>query len=96
MCRDRPSKKIDPKFANWIAHTKNGKLHSGLLMSRDEQKIVIRNAKAEDAILTATDVEEIQPQAISLMPEKQLNDLSDADIASLLEFLSQQKSFPEK
>ena len=66
-------------------------------MSRDEQKIVIRNAKAEDTVLNANDVEELQPQTISLMPEmpeKQLNDLSDADIASLLEFLSQQKSFP--
>ena len=63
-------------------------------MSRDGQKIVLRNAKAEDASLNATDVEELQPQAISLMPEKQLNDLSDADIAGLLEFLSQQKSLP--
>lgn len=89
-----PSKKIDPKFATWIAQTKDGKVHSGLLISRDEQSIVIRNAKAEDTILNANDVEELQPQAISLMPEKQLNDLRDADIASLLEFLSQQKSWP--
>ena len=94
MCRDRPSKKINPKFATWIAQTKDGKLHSGLLMSRDEQKVVIRNAKAEDTILNANDIEELQPQAISLMPEKQLNHLSDADIASLLEFLRQQKSLP--
>ncbi len=69
-------------------------MHSGLLINRDEQKIVIRNAKAEDTILNANDIEELQPQAISLMPEKQLNDLSDADIADLLEFLSQQKSLP--
>jgi len=62
------------------------------VISRDEQKLVIRNAEAEDTILNATDVEELQPQAISLMPEKQLNDLSDADIANLLEFLCQQKS----
>ncbi|MEJ7590832.1 MAG: PQQ-dependent sugar dehydrogenase [Planctomycetaceae bacterium] len=87
-----PSKKIDPKFATWVVQTRDGKVHSGLLISRDEQKIVIRNAKAEDTILNANDVEELQPQAISLMPEKQLNDLSDADIAGLLEFLSQQKS----
>ena len=89
-----PSKKIDPKFATWIAQTTDGKVHSGLLISRDEQKIVIRNAKAEDTTLNTTDMEELQPQAISLMPEKQLNDLSDADIAGLLEFLSQQKSLP--
>lgn len=89
-----PSKKIDPKFATWIAQTRDGKVHSGLLITRDEQKLVLRNAKAEDTILNANDVEELQPQAISLMPEKQLNDLSDADIASLLEFLSQQKSLP--
>gem|GEM_PF-2155982 len=89
-----PSKKIDPKFATWVAQTTDGKVRSGLLMSRDGQKIGLRNAKAEDAILNATDVEELQPQAISLMPEKQLNDLSDADIAGLLEFLSQQKSLP--
>ncbi len=91
-----PSKKIDPKFATWIAQTKDGQVHSGLLISRDEQKTVIRNAKAENTILNANDIEELQPQAISLMPEKQLNDLSDADIASLLEFLSQQKSLPEQ
>jgi len=89
-----PSKKIDPKFATWIAQTTDGKVHSGLLISRDEQKIVLRNVKADDTILNANDIEELQPQAISLMPEKQLNDLSDADIAGLLEFLSQQKSLP--
>jgi len=37
------------------------------------------------------DIEALQPQAISIMPEKQLNDLSDLEIASLLRFLSEQK-----
>jgi putative heme-binding domain-containing protein len=87
-----PSKKIDPKFVTWNAQTRDGKVHSGLLISRNEQQIVIRNAKAENMTLNTVEVEELQPQAISLMPEKQLNDLTDADIASLLEFLSQQKS----
>ena len=86
-----PSKKIDPKFATWIAETSDGNVQTGLLIRRDESEIVLRNARGDDMTVRQEDIEALQPQAISIMPEKQLNDLSDLEIASLLRFLSEQK-----
>jgi hypothetical protein len=47
----------------------------------------LRNARGEEETLAVADVEELQPQATSLMPDRQLNELSDQEIASLVEFL---------
>ncbi len=86
-----PSKKIDPKFASWIVQTTDGNVQTGLLIHRDAAKIVLRNARGDDQTISQDDIEVLQPQAISIMPEKQLNDLSNLEIASLLQFLSEQK-----
>lgn len=86
-----PSKKVDPKYATWVVTATDGNVHSGLLIQRDEKHVVLRNTRGIDITLKHDEIEEIQPQAISIMPEKQLNDLSDQEIAGLLQFLSEQK-----
>ncbi|MEZ6058753.1 MAG: hypothetical protein R3C19_00155 [Planctomycetaceae bacterium] len=87
-----PSKKIDPKFAAWTVITTAGKVHAGLLVERTESEIVLRTAKNEDIRIARKDVEDLIQQTVSLMPDRQLNDLSDQQIADLLEFLMTQKT----
>jgi len=83
-----PSQKIDPKFAAWTALTIDGKVHSGLLMSRTEAAITLRTVRNEDVVIPKTDLEELIQQTVSLMPDRLLNDLTDQQIADLLAFLS--------
>jgi putative heme-binding domain-containing protein len=82
-----PSRTVDRKFASWTAVLADGRAVSGLLVSRSEDLIVLRNVLGEDVSLPVSDVDELQPQATSLMPDRQLNELSDQEIASLVEFL---------
>ena len=46
-----PSKKIDPKFAAWTALTIDGKVYSGLLMSRTESAVTLRTVRNEDVVI---------------------------------------------
>ena len=86
-----PSKKIDPKFAAWTALTIDGKVYSGLLMSRTESAVTLRTVRNEDVVIPKMDLEELIQQTVSLMPDRLLNDLTDQQIADLLAFLSARK-----
>jgi putative heme-binding domain-containing protein len=87
-----PSKKIDPKFAAWTALTTEGKAYSGLLVSRSEKEVTLRTAKNENIVIAKADLEELVQQTISLMPDRLLNDLTDQQIADLLQFLTTRNS----
>ncbi len=87
-----PSKKIDPKYAAWTVITTAGKVHAGLLVERTESDVVLRTAMNEDIRIARDDVEDLIQQTVSLMPDRQLNDLPDQQIADLLEFLATQKT----
>ena len=91
-----PSRKIDPKYETWTAVAADGKVISGLLIDRTDQHVVLRNAKAEDVQIPREQIEELNRQATSLMPDRLLQDLTDSEIASILQFLSEQKVDPDQ
>ena len=82
-----PSRKVDPKFATWYVETKDGLVHTGLLVERSESAIVIRDAQGRDARIDRGDVEQLIQQSQSLMPEQLLRDLSAAEAADLLAYV---------
>jgi putative heme-binding domain-containing protein len=82
-----PSRKVDPKFATWYVETKDGLVHTGLLVERSESEIVIRDAQGRDARIDRGDVEQLIQQSQSLMPEQLLRDLSAAEAADLLAYV---------
>lgn len=86
-----PSREIDPKFASWQVLTKTGQVVSGLLEKRTDREIVLRDVEGKEHKLAATDIEEMFPQRTSLMPDRQLRDLTAQQAADLLEWLSSLK-----
>jgi hypothetical protein len=48
---------------------------------------VLRDSQGKESILAATDVEELRPSRVSLMPDGQLADLTAQEAADLLEYL---------
>lgn len=83
-----PSRKIDPRYTTWVAALADGRVVSGLLIERDEQHVILRTTKPEDIRLNRAEIEELNPQAVSLMPDRLMLDLTDNEIAALLQFLS--------
>jgi putative heme-binding domain-containing protein len=86
-----PSRRIEPKYASYVVATANGALFTGLLVSRDEQGVVLRTSEGREIVLAAKDMEELRPSRASLMPDGQLADLTAQEAADLIEYLASLK-----
>ena len=86
-----PSKKIDPKFQTWLIQTEDGKIRSGLLVSRTDESVTLLEATGKELVVPAADIELMVAQKKSLMPELQLRGLTPQDAADLLAWLASLK-----
>jgi len=86
-----PSKKIDPKFVTYVVETVDGRVHSGLLVKKDAEQIVLKNAQGKDVRVAAGNVNLLVTQRKSIMPELLLRDMTAQQVADLLEFLQSLK-----
>jgi putative heme-binding domain-containing protein len=86
-----PSRRIEPKYAAYVAQTADGRSLTGLLVRRDERGVVLRDAQNQEVVLADKDVETLQPSRLSLMPSGQLAGLTAQQAADLLEYLASRK-----
>ena len=86
-----PSKKIDPKFRAYLVETTQGRVYTGLLVSRTDKQVVIREANGKEILVPADNVEMIIAQPKSLMPELLVKDMTSKQLADLLAFLESLK-----
>src|SRR6266480_6372793 len=88
---DLPSRQIEEKYLTYLVETKRGQVHSGLLVSKDATKVVLKDATNKQIEIPAGDVELLVPQQKSLMPDLLLRDLTTEQVADLTAFLSSLK-----
>jgi putative heme-binding domain-containing protein len=86
-----PSRRIEPKFAAYVVVTGDGRSLTGLLVARDANKVVLRDAQNKEITLPAGDVEAVRPSRLSLMPDGQLAGLTAQEAADVLEYLATRK-----
>ena len=86
-----PSRKIDPKYRTYLVETVQGQVYTGLLASRSEKEVVLRDAARKEIRIAAADVDLLAPQSKSLMPELLLKDMTLQQVADLLAFLESLK-----
>jgi putative heme-binding domain-containing protein len=86
-----PSKTIDPKFTSYLLETKAGKVHTGIIVTRTESEIVLRDAQNREIRVPANQIATFEPQKKSLMPEQQLGGLTLRQAADLIAFLESLK-----
>lgn len=86
-----PSARVEPQYAAYNVRTKDEKTYTGLVVSRDEKKLVLRDAENKEIVIAGDNVESVRPSRLSLMPEGQLSGLTLNEAADLLEFLVQRK-----
>ncbi|WP_435008543.1 PQQ-dependent sugar dehydrogenase [Tundrisphaera lichenicola] len=86
-----PSRRVEPMYAAYAVATKTGASFSGLLVKRDESRLVLRDGQGKEVVLNAGDVEELRPSRVSLMPDGQMADLTAQEAADLIEYLASRR-----
>ncbi|WP_202921290.1 PQQ-dependent sugar dehydrogenase [Anatilimnocola aggregata] len=86
-----PSKTIDPKYVTSLVETVDGRVLAGVLISRSDKGVLLRGADGKDTTIAAADVEQFATQQKSIMPELLLKEMTAAQVADLLEYLSSLK-----
>src|SRR5581483_851520 len=86
-----PSKFIDPQYLTYLVETKEGQVHTGLLVEKSATEVRLRDATDKEIRIPATKVEVLVPQKRSLMPELLLRDLTAEQAADLLAYLESLK-----
>ncbi|MEX0725797.1 MAG: PQQ-dependent sugar dehydrogenase [Planctomycetaceae bacterium] len=86
-----PSKRIDPKFATVVVVKTDGMVLNGIVIEKTDEATtlnVLKDGKGEQVHILAGEIDEVIPQTKSLMPDRQLRDLTPQQAADLLEFLT--------
>src|SRR5262249_29111103 len=83
-----PSKTIDPQFVAYLLETTDGRVMTGLVVEKNAQHVVLKDAQAKTVRIPSAEVEQLVPQSRSLMPELLLRDLTAQQVADLLEYLT--------
>jgi putative heme-binding domain-containing protein len=86
-----PSKSIEPQYVTYLVETTDGQVYSGILASRTDKEVVLRDAKDQTIKLPAAKVSTVVPQQKSLMPELLLRDMTAEQVADLLAYLESLK-----
>jgi putative heme-binding domain-containing protein len=87
-----PSKEIDPKFQTYLVATKAGQVLTGVVVVRTPDAVSLRDAQNKLISLPTADIEQLAPQQQSIMPDLLLRDMTAAQVADLVEFLSSLKA----
>ena len=86
-----PSQKIAPEYVAWLLLTNDGTVHSGLLVERTAEHVVLRDSQGKVIRVPAADIDEMIAQNKSLMPADVLRDMSPEEVADLLAYLTSLK-----
>lgn len=82
-----PNAAIREGYLTSIVTTADGRTLSGVIADQDQQVVVLRGADGKDLPLPRSDIDEIQPAKISLMPEGLLQEFTDDQVRDLFAYL---------
>ena len=86
-----PSKLIEPRYVTYLAETSDGRLISGLLVEKNDEEVVFKDAQDKVSHIAIQNIEQLVPQRQSLMPDLQFRDMTAQQVADLLAYLSSLK-----
>ena len=82
-----PSDKIAPEHTPYLLVTSAGLTHAGLLVEKSAEEIVLLTAQKQLLRVPSDEVELLEKQRISMMPERLLSDMTAQEAADLLAYL---------
>ena len=82
-----PSRQIDAKYAHYVIETVDGRVLGGVLKEKTPQRLVLINAQGEEVIIAIQNVDFLERQDKSMMPDLQVRDMTAQQVADLLAFI---------
>ncbi|MBL9122718.1 MAG: c-type cytochrome, partial [Planctomycetaceae bacterium] len=82
-----PSAEVREGFETFTAVTTDGRVATGLLVDQDQQVVVLRGADGQTLSLARSDIEQLEPAKVSIMPDGLVNDLSEQQVRDLFAYL---------
>ena len=82
-----PSRDVSARYQTTIAHTKDGKTFSGLVIYESVDGFILRNGTGQTFRIETSQVDEKRKSPVSLMPTGLLKDLTSQDYADLYSYL---------
>jgi putative heme-binding domain-containing protein len=83
-----PSQSIKEQYQTLVASTVDGQIHQGIVVDRDDQRVLLRQADGSVRSVPAADIEE-ERAGESLMPKGLTSLVTRAELVDLLRFLSE-------
>ncbi len=82
-----PSAEIREGFETLLAITDDGRAVSGFRVDKDNRVLVLRGVDGQNIVLELSQIDELQRQPKSIMPEGLLKELNDQQVRDLFAFL---------
>src|SRR5262249_45120157 len=78
-----PSAYIRPEFVAYVVNLKDGRTLTGLVVESSPKAVTLLNEKNERTVIARDKIDDMSASAVSLMPEKILDPLSDEGTRAL-------------
>ena len=82
-----PSAGISHNYEAYTARTGDGEVVTGLLISKTDEGVTIKDAKGIERAIKSSDLEEIKKQEKSLMPENLQETMTEQELIDVVEYL---------
>jgi putative heme-binding domain-containing protein len=82
-----PSAGISHSFEAYTARNNDGEVVTGLLVSKTDSGVTIKDAKGIERTIPASELDEFRKQEKSLMPENLQETMSEGELVDLVEYL---------
>ena len=82
-----PNREVDPRFIEYLATTKDGRVFNGVIRKDLGDEIVLATGINQEVRLSREDIDEIRPSQVSVMPDGYDGLLTRQELADLLAFL---------
>ncbi|HUQ72877.1 MAG TPA: HEAT repeat domain-containing protein, partial [Planctomycetaceae bacterium] len=89
-----PNRNVDAAFRAIVIAKKDGVVVTGLKLREEGATVIIGDAQGKEVRIATDDIEESRLSNLSPMPSNFAEQLTEADLRSLLAFLSQQRQKP--
>ncbi len=91
-----PNRAVETKFLTFLAVTKSGVTHTGILASETASSLTLRAAEAKETTLLRNELDELQSSTKSLMPEGLEREVSPTDAAALIAYIRHNVPLPAR
>jgi putative membrane-bound dehydrogenase-like protein len=91
-----PGRAVEDKFVNYVAQTKAGVTHTGILAAETGNSITLRASEGKEQTILRADLEELVSTSKSAMPEGLEKDLAPQDLADIMAYVRSNVPLPKR